>query len=524
MLAGVITYSTRLTTSQLSALHHQEQAGARSQLAQLWDRFDFRKAEQQVVRLQTRIVKAYVNGQPNKVKKLQRMLVRSLSARMLAVKRVTSSKGARTPGIDRIRWASSASKMAGALTLWKEGYKAQPLRRIYIAKPGSHKKRPLGIPTIRDRAMQALYLLALDPISETGADPNSYGFRKHRSTHDALSQVFRLLSTKQSATWVLDADIKGCFDHISHEWIIQNVPMDKDILHQWLKCGFIEVEKGKAIFPTTAGTPQGGIASPCLCNMVLDGLEQVVKTATPKGRQINFVRYADDFVVTARHRSDIEQYILPAIADFLRDRGLALSEQKTHIRHIREGFDFLGCHIRRYPDNKLRITPSTKNVKAFLQKVRAVVRQYRGGNLGQVIEHLNPMIRGWSNYHRHGSALERYEYVDHQIYQCVWAFLKRSHKNKSGKWIYAKYIKTDLRNPGRKAYTAQVKKVVRKDGSTIIKTIHLQAAANTKRLWHPKVRGHANPYLPEDQKYFRWRQGLKKSIREGKWKPAWYAG
>ena len=197
-----VSYTTRLTTSQLSAvLRYKHFAGARSSLAKLWKKFDFAKAERDVARLQARIVKAFRKGQTNKVKVLQRILVNSLSARMLAVKRVTSSKGARTPGIDGMRWNSPSSKMAGALSLWKLGYKAQPLRRITIAKPGSKKKRPLGIPTIHDRAMQALYLMSLDPISESGADPNSYGFRKHRATHDALDQAFRLLGTKHSETW-----------------------------------------------------------------------------------------------------------------------------------------------------------------------------------------------------------------------------------------------------------------------------------------------------------------------------------
>jgi RNA-directed DNA polymerase len=519
------TYFTRLTTSQLSAvLGDKHLAGARTSLAKLWKEFDFDKAQRIVDRLQARIVKAFRRGKFNKVKVLQRKLVRSLSARMLAVKRVTSSQGARTPGIDRICWNTPASRMAGALSLRKPGYQAQPLRRILIAKPGSTKLRPLGIPTIRDRAMQALYLMALDPVGESGADPNSYGFRRHRSTHDALDQVFRLLSKKNSGTWVLDADIKGCFDHISHDWMLQHVPMDKSVLSQWLKCGFMEAKSGKTLFPTTAGTPQGGIASPCLCNMVLDGLEQTVKTAVPKGRQINFVRYADDFVVTARHRSDLEQFILPAIAGFLRDRGLELSEQKTQIRHVTKGFDFLGSNIRKYPDGKLRITPSRKNVKAFLGKVRETVRQCRGSNLGVVIERLNPMIRGWANYHRHGVPLERYGYVDYQVYQTVWRFLKRSHPNKSSKWIYSQYIQRDPENRGRLAPAARVKKVVRKDGSTILKTIYLRAAAATKRVWHLKVRGHSNPYAPEDQPYFRRRKVLKKLINKGEWKPSWKAG
>lgn len=517
-----ISYSTRLDKSNLSALFGDGQfAGARSSLRELWEKFDFKQAQRNVSRLQARIVKAVQNGQTNKVKVLQGLLARSLSARMLAVKRVTTSKGARTPGIDGQRWSSSASKMAGALSLWKKGYKAQPLRRVNIAKPGSNKTRPLGIPTMRDRSMQALHLMALDPISETNADPNSYGFRKHRSTHDAIEQAFRVLGRKNSATWVLDADITGCFDNISHQWMLKHIPMDKSILRQWLESGYVET-KG-TLFPTTAGTPQGGIASPCLCNMVLDGLEKVVKTAVKPGRQINFVRYADDFIVTARHRSDLENSILPAIQDYLTERGLTLSEEKTNIRHIRQGFDFLGQNLRKYSHGKLVITPSGKNVHAFLTKARDTIKSCRGHHLGTVITKLNPKIRGWVNYHRNGTPLKRYTDVDHQISKAIWRFLKRSHPNKSVQWIRAKYWRRDPKQRGRQTWSHQARKDKSKK-SEVHETKWLTVAATTEQVWHLKVRGKANPYEPKDRPYFKWLRGLRKLIREGKWKPPWKAG
>ncbi len=512
-----VSYSTKLDKSKLSApLSDEQLAGARSGLKKLWEGFNLNRAQRNVRRLQARIVKAFQKGQFNKVKVLQGLLVRSLGARILAVKRVTSSRGARTPGIDGQRWISPTSKMAGALSLRKRGYKAQPLRRVNIAKPGSKKTRPLGIPTIRDRAMQALYLMALEPVSETDADPNSYGFRKHRSTHDALEQTFNVLARRTSATWVLDADIKGCFDNISHDWMLQNIPMDQTILRQWLKCGYVEA-KGP-LFPTTNGTPQGGIASPCLCNMVLDGLENVVKTAAKSGRQINFVRYADDFIVTARHRSDLEKTILPAINQWLKERGLILSEEKTHIRHIREGFDFLGENIRKYPDGKLRLTPSKKNVHAFLSKVRDTTRGCRGHNLGVVIDKLNPMIRGWANYHRHGVPLKRYTYVDHHIYQAVMRFLKRSHPNKSTKWIRSTYYRRDPSHPSRTTFSFRCNETKR-DGTTITKAKFLKAAATTKRVLYLKIRGHANPFDPKDRSYFNKREAMKQDIKAGKWSP-----
>lgn len=513
-----VSYSTRLDKSKLLALlgNDEQLAGARYSLRKHWEKFNFDQARRNVDRLQARIVKAFSKGQSNKVKVLQGLLARSLSARILAVERVTSSKGARTPGIDGQHWKTPASKMAGALSLWKRGYKAQPLRRVNIAKPGSKKTRPLGIPVIRDRAMQALYLMTLDPISETRADANSYGFRKHRSTHDAIQQAFTVLGRYNSATWVLDADIAGCFDNIAHNWMRQNIPMDETILRQWLKCGYVGT-KGR-LFPTTAGTPQGGIASPCLCNMVLDGLEKVVKTAVKSGRQINFIRYADDFIVTARHRSDLENTIPPAINDWLRVRGLTLSEEKTRIRHIREGFDFLGQNLRKYSHGKLWITPAKKNVTTFLDKVRDTIKSCHGHNLGVVLGKLNPKIRGWANYHRYGVSLERYTHVDRQVYQAVWKFLKRSHPQKSSRWIYAKYCRRDPAQQGRKALSFQHREV-KSDGTAVTKTLSLKAAATTKRVWHLKVRGKANPYDPKDKPYFKWMRGLRKLIKAGKWKP-----
>tara|TARA_R110002073_G_scaffold37579_1_gene108298 strand:- start:172 stop:1755 length:1584 start_codon:yes stop_codon:yes gene_type:complete len=518
-----ISYSTRLDKSNLLALFGDGQfAGARSSLRELWEKFDFEQAQRNGSRLQARIVKAFRNGQSNKVKALQGLLTRSLSARMLAVKRATSSKGARTPGVDGQCWNSSASKMAGALSLWKRGYKALPLRRVNIAKPGSTKTRALGIPTMRDRSMQALHLMALDPISETNADPNSYGFRKARSTHDAIEQAFRVLSRKKSATWVLDADIAGCFDNISHQWMLEHIPMDKAILRQWLESGYVET-KGN-LFPTTAGTPQGGIASPCLCNMVLDGLEKAVQTAVKSGRQINFIRYADDFIVTARHRSDLEDSILPAIRHYLTERGLTLSEEKTNIRHIRQGFDFLGQHLRKYNHGKLVITPSKKNVKTFLSKARETIKSCRGENLGTVIGRLNPKIRGWANYHRNGTPIKRYADVDHQLAKAIWRFLKRSHPNKSVKWITAKYWRRDPEQHGRLTWSHQSTQDKSHKTAVKGKTRRLKLAATTKQVWHLKVRGKANPYDPKDRTYFRWLQGLRKAIRAGEWKPPWKPG
>ncbi len=259
-------------------------------------------------------------------------------AKALAVKRVTSNTGKNTPGVDGILWKDHRAKMQAVHRLKQRGYKAQPLRRIYIPKKNG-KKRPLSIPTMHDRAMQALYKLALAPVAETTADRNSYGFRDGRSCADAVAAAFNALAKPNSATWVLEGDISGCYDNISTAWLMENIPLEKRILRQWLNAGY--VEKGIA-FPTRKGTPQGGIISPTLANMTLDGLEKAVREAVPYRSRVNFVRYADDFIITGKSKTILESYIVPVVEQFLKERGLELSQDKSKISHITEGFTFLG--------------------------------------------------------------------------------------------------------------------------------------------------------------------------------------
>ena len=223
-----------------------------------WRSIDWKKARFEVRRLQMRIAKAVKEGKQGKVKSLQWLLTHSFNAKALAVKRVTSNKGKKTPGVDGILWKNSRAKMQAVLSLYQHGYKAQPLRRIYIPKKNG-KKRPLSIPTIFDRAIQALYKLALAPIAETTADRNSYGFRERRSAADAVAAAFNALSKPNSATWVLEADITGCYDNIYHAWLLENIPIEKRILYQWLCAGYVEKD---VTYPTLKGTPQGGIITP----------------------------------------------------------------------------------------------------------------------------------------------------------------------------------------------------------------------------------------------------------------------
>lgn len=227
-------------------------------LAFQWETIDWKQVEYDVNRLQTRIAKATVKGDNNKAKRLQYLLTHSFSAKAYAVRKVTTNKGKNTSGVDKKLWSTSASKMKAVLSLTDKNYKAKPLRRVYIEKKGKKQKRPLGIPTMYDRAMQTLHALALEPIAETKGDSISFGFRRGRSAKDACEQIFCVLARKCSPTWILEGDIKGCFDNINHEWLQNNIPMDKSIMKQFLKSGYVYEEK---LFPTETGSPQGGAIS-----------------------------------------------------------------------------------------------------------------------------------------------------------------------------------------------------------------------------------------------------------------------
>jgi RNA-directed DNA polymerase len=319
---------------------------ASSDPAAQWEQIEWSRCEQKVRRLQARIVKATQEGRHNKVKALQWLLTHSFSGRALAVKRVTHNKGKNTPGVDGAIWSKPASRYKAIDTLRRRGYQPQPLPRVYIPKANG-KQRPLGIPTMKDRATQTLYLLALLPVAETMGDLNSYGFRPGRSTADAIEQCFNVVGMRNSAQWVLEGDIRGCFDNISHAWMLNHIPTDKEVLRKWLKAGFMEDRK---LFATEAGTPQGGIISPTLANLTLDGLEQLLKQTFRNKKvggmqhnpKVNFVRYADDFIITGSSKDLLENEVKPLVERFLLERGLQLSPEKTCITHIEDGFDFLG--------------------------------------------------------------------------------------------------------------------------------------------------------------------------------------
>jgi RNA-directed DNA polymerase len=488
-------------TKQMTA--DQPPAGAVSREVVDWHAINWRKAHANVSRLQPRIVKATQEGKWSKVKALQHLLTHSFSGKAIAVKRVRENQGKNTPGVDKVTWESPQKKAAAIGSLRQRGYRPQPLRRIYIPKSNG-KKRPLGIPTMRDRAMQALYLRALDPASETLADHNSYGFRRERSTADAIEQCFTLLAKSKSPQWILEGDIRACFDRIGHDWLLAHIPMDKGILRKWLKAGYIEK---RVLKPTEEGTPQGGICSPVLANMTLDGLERKLRERYPKRPghgskgMINLIGYADDFLVTGDSKEKLENEVKPLIEQFMQERGLELSAEKTVITHIEEGFDFLGQNVRKYK-GKLLIKPSKKNGTAFLAKIRRIIKENKQATARHLIRQLTPVIRGWAAYHRHVESPDTFHDVDSAIFETLWQWAKRRHPHKGTRWIKDKYF---LSTESRKWVFSG--KVIGNDGA--IRSLQLRRAMETPIARHPKIQSVANPYDPTWEAYFEQRLDLK---------------
>ena len=472
-----------------------------------WEDIDFSKCERKVHKLQVRIAKAQKEGRYNKVKALQHLLVTSFEAKVLAIKKVTSNKGKRTAGVDHIKWNTDAKKIKAVSSLKRRGYNALPLKRVNIPKSNG-KMRPLGIPTMKDRAMQALYLMALEPVTETEADANSYGFRRYRSTADAIDALHRWLSRDYSPQWILEGDIKGCFDHISHEWLLDNVRIDRQILEKWLKSGVVF---NRLLQPTMEGTPQGGIISPTLANATLDGMERMLKEKYKaryvEGKlycpKVNLLRYADDFIVTADKRETLEE-IKVMLADFLGKRGLTLSEEKTLITHIDVGFDFLGFNVRKYKGTLL-IKPSKKSQKRFTEKLHEVIfKRNKAVKQQDLIEQLNPILRGWGNYYSHAVSKEVFSRIDHILVNLLKRWSYRKHTKKSRKWIKNKYFIKDrkrdwifgfeYKDNGRKAIFALMK----------LSDIPIRR--------HIKVKCEANPFDPIWDAYFEGRK--QKSNRQ----------
>lgn len=477
-----------------------------------WNKVDWRKLERRVFKLQKRIYKASIRGDVKAVRSLQKTLMRSWSAKMLAVRRVTQdNQGKNTAGVDGIKSLTPVQRIKLVEKL-RLGTKVKPTRRVWIPKPGSDEKRPLGIPTINDRALQSLVKLALEPEWEAKFEPNSYGFRPGRSCHDAIEAIFTAIGKK--AKFVLDADIAKCFDKINHEALLKKIhtfPTLSKQIKAWLKSGVMD---GKQLFPTPEGTPQGGVISPLLANIALHGMEERVKQFAEtlkikdargkedKRKTLSLIRYADDFVILHKDLT-VVQKCQEIISDWLNDMGLELKPSKTRLTHTlnklgseKPGFNFLGFNIRQFPGGKYVtgksshgdslgfktiITPSKAKQKIHYEHIASVIESHKAAEQVALINHLNPIIRGWANYYSTVVSQETYSTLDHLMYLKLHAWAKRRHPNKLGKWIKDKYFQII---GGRNwAFATEGKN-----------PIELIEHKKTPIVRHIKVKGEASPF------------------------------
>jgi RNA-directed DNA polymerase len=415
------------------------------ELAHQWNTIDWNKAEETVNNLQSRIASAAKNKNWKKVSKLSRLLTRSFHAKVLAVRKVTGNKGSRTPGVDGIIWFSSSDKMRAALQLTNKCYRAKPFTRKYIRKKNG-KLRPLSIPTMYDRAMQTLHALALGPVESGTGDKTSFGFKPYRSTKDAYAYLHICLSRETAPKWIVEGDITACFNEINHNWILDNTPMNKRILREFLKSGYVENYR---LFQTEKGTPQGGTISPIIANIALNGLENALgkkfysrKDGTidkphRNKHKINYVRFADDFVITADSLETANE-VIEVVKTFLEPRGLKLSEEKTLVTSISEGFSFLGWNFRKY-NGKLLPKPSKESQQEVVRKISEVIHKAKAWDQDRLIGILNPIIRGWAQYHNHAVSSDVFSKLSDIVYNMLVPWAKRRHPEKGVNWIMAKY-------------------------------------------------------------------------------------
>ena len=473
-----------------------------------WKDINWRKAERCVFKLPKRIFKASQRGDVKLVHKLQRLLLKSWYAKLIAVRRVSQdNQGKKTPGVDGIKSLTPKQRMALVNNL-KLGNKSKATRRVWIPKPNTDEKRPLGIPTMYERALQALVKLALEPEWEAKFEPNSYGFRPARSAHDAIGAIY--ISINKKPKYVLDADISKCFDQINHQKLLtklQTYPKLRQQIKAWLKSGVMD---GKNLFPTNEGTPQGGVISPLLANIALHGMEERVKqyARTLKGNKskneqaLTLIRYADDFVILHEDLKVIKE-CQEIIKQWLAEMGLELKPSKTRISHTLEtyddyvGFDFLGFNIRQYQVGKHHgaksskgvklgfknlIKPSAEKVKSHLKKLGEVVNSQKSSPQDALIKRLNPIIRGWSNYYSSVVSSKTFTDCDYYFFEKLKRWADRRHPMKNKTWIMRKYWHTE----GKDNWVFSTR-----EGKNPFK---LARHLDTKIVRYVKVKGDKSPY------------------------------
>lgn len=436
----------------------------------VWQTINWQKLERRVYKLQNRIYQAARRGDVKTYRKLQKLLLKSWYAKVLAIRRISQdNKGKKTAGVDGIKSLNPKQRMTLAENLHMD-YKAKPLRRVWIPKPGRKEKRPLGIPTMYDRALQTVAKMALEPEWEAKFEPNSYGFRMGRSCHDAIEAIFNTISQKPK--YVLDADIAQCFDKINHKALLNKIntfPQLRRQIRAWLKAGTIDAQ---GFSETVEGTPQGGTISPLLANIALHGIEERVKqyaetldmrygngnlmSKRDRRYSLSLIRYADDFVVLHKDKEVIHK-CQGIISDWLKEIGLRIKPEKTRIAHTLEeyqrnepGFDFLGFNVKQYKVGKTHskqgyktlITPSKKSINSHLEEITDVIRSCKARTQDELICRLNPKIKGWSNYYSTVTSKETFNKMDCIIFLKLKAWATRRHNSKGKKWVMKKYWKS----------------------------------------------------------------------------------
>lgn len=414
-----------------------------------WNAIDWRQANRIVRNLRQRIFRATTERNYKKVRSLQKLMLRSYANTLLCVRKVTQQNAGRnTPGIDKVvvKTPAARGKLVDEMSIFTP-WKAKPARRVYIPKSNG-KKRPLGIPVIKDRCLQAMVKNSIEPEWEAKFEITSYGFRPGRSCHDAIEKIFSLARPNKKKKWVVDADIKGAFDNINHDFLLNTIGKvpGRELIKQWLKAGYME----QGIFhETESGTPQGGVVSPLLLNIALHGMETAIGVKYDyRGYSIGkraIVRYADDFAAFCESKEDAIKTV-EILKTWLKQRGLELSAEKTKIVHLSEGFNFLGFNIRHYRADrtsrtgwKLLIKPSKESVNKIRQKLREQWLYLRGSNVQAIIKKLNPIIRGWANYFRSGVSREIFHSLDRWMFYRTVRYVRHTHPKKPRYWTQSQY-------------------------------------------------------------------------------------